>query len=140
MSINEKARQIVDNHVRACITDFAEHLFGHEGGKYADFDQWDNMHVITCPECGGINRIEWDDEDEHQPYTCRECGSRFDEMPEEEEQEIYEYWIVSSWLGEKLRAAGEPVLERAYLGWIWGRACTGQAIYLDSVIRKIAMS
>ena len=155
MSSDEKARRIVDTEVHACISDFAEHLFGYEGGKYADYDEWDNMYAVTCPECGGVNTIihnETPDENDNipadcdpdeyateHPYQCK-CGARFEEEPESEPQEIYEYWIVSSWLGEKLRQAGEPVLERSCSGWIWGRTCTGQAIYLDSVIRDIARS
>ena len=55
---------------------------------------------------------------------------------EAEAQEIYEWWIVSSWLLEKLEAHGEPVLKTDFGDW-WGRTCTGQAILLDSVIEEI---
>lgn len=51
-------------------------------------------------------------------------------------KEIYEYWLVSPYLGEKLRENGEAVLER-YGAWVWGRTCTGQTISLDGVMRKI---
>ncbi len=51
-------------------------------------------------------------------------------------QEIYEWWFVTSWLYERLREYGEPVINSDY-GYIWGRGCTGQAIFLDSVIKKI---
>jgi len=48
-----------------------------------------------------------------------------------------EYWIVSDnlahWLGER----GEMVSTDIYGLTVWGRAGTGQAIYMDSVIRKI---
>ena len=54
----------------------------------------------------------------------------------EEPLEIYEYWIVNDWLGDKLKAYGEVVND--FLGFtIWGRCCTGQAILLDSVISHI---
>ena len=58
------------------------------------------------------------------------------EGAEDYQQEIFEYWIVSSWFAKKLDAEGEPV----YYGFnnIWGRTCTGQAIKLDYVIGKIA--
>ena len=51
--------------------------------------------------------------------------------------EIFEYWIVSSWLGSKLKSKGEIVFD---IGWntIWGRQTTGQAIYMDGVIEEIA--
>lgn len=48
---------------------------------------------------------------------------------------IYEYWIVTPWLGEKLRAKGEVVYE-TWGGWIWGRTCTGP-ILLDSLISSM---
>lgn len=54
----------------------------------------------------------------------------------EEYQEIYEYWVVSEWLAEKLEANGEPVVKSDFGTW-WGRTCTGQSIILDSVIEKI---
>lgn len=50
--------------------------------------------------------------------------------------EIYEHWIVSDWLGRKLRERGHIV--ENYLGMtIWGRGCTGQAIYMDGVMEQI---
>lgn len=54
----------------------------------------------------------------------------------EDRQEIYEWWLVSEWLYQQLRKAGEPVINSDY-GYLWGRTCTGQAILLDSVIENI---
>lgn len=54
----------------------------------------------------------------------------------EDLQEIFEWWFVSRWFYEKLRKAGESVIESDY-GYLWGRTCTGQAIFLDSVIEDI---
>jgi len=51
-------------------------------------------------------------------------------------QEIYEWWIVSSFLYEKLRTRGEPVLEWGN-NCYWGRTTTGQSILLDCVITSI---
>lgn len=56
---------------------------------------------------------------------------------EEEPQEIFEWWIVSKFLYEKLKCKGEPVLEWGN-NYYWGRTCTGQAILLDEVISEIA--
>ena len=54
-----------------------------------------------------------------------------------EQNEVYEHWIVSEWLAARLEERGE-VIERDFFGLtIWGRACTGQAILLDSVICSI---
>jgi hypothetical protein len=63
-------------------------------------------------------------------------GHRIDEDDELEEFEVYEHWVVSNWLADKLRAKGEIVED--YLGLtIWGRTTTGQRISLDSVIQEI---
>lgn len=51
-------------------------------------------------------------------------------------KEIYEWWVCSDWLIEKLKVLGEPILSNDYGDW-WGRCCTGQAIKLDSVIDRI---
>lgn len=52
--------------------------------------------------------------------------------------EVYEHWIVTSWLARKLAACGEITGEFAGLT-IWGRCTTGQAICLDGVIQSIAI-
>ena len=126
--------QFVQREVITNISDMAEHLFSWDGDKYADWDEWENLYITRCPECGEpVN--EWE-EGEEEGYKCPFCGAIHEEEPEPEQQEIYEYWIVTPWLGEKLMDKGEPVLKRSG-GWIWGRTCTGQAILLDSVISSI---
>ena len=67
----------------------------------------------------------------------------FDNLPDFEscrrDREIYEYWIVSDWLAEKLRARGEFVGDLCDLN-VWGRTTSGQAILLDYVINQIRRS
>ena len=62
--------------------------------------------------------------------VCNEYGL------DPETHEVYEHWLVSSWLARKLAAEGEVVGEFAGLT-IWGRCATGQAIYMDGVIETI---
>ena len=50
--------------------------------------------------------------------------------------EIFEYWLVSSYLFDKLKEKGEPVIETHALK-IWGRCTTGQGISIDRVIEDI---
>ena len=50
--------------------------------------------------------------------------------------EIFEWWIVSSWLANRLKELDEPILKNDYGIW-WGRTSTGQAIKLDGVIEEI---
>lgn len=51
--------------------------------------------------------------------------------------EVYEHWIVSSWLARKLKQHDEVVGELCGLT-IWGRCTTGQGISCDYVIQQIA--
>lgn len=52
-------------------------------------------------------------------------------------REVFEHWIVSDWLADKLEAKGEKV-DRDFAGMIvWARTTTGQAIAADPVIQKI---
>jgi len=60
----------------------------------------------------------------------------FDIDCEEETQEIYEWWAVSSYLADKLKAYGQPICDTGSCH-VWGRTCTGQAILLDGVISRI---
>lgn len=54
------------------------------------------------------------------------------------QREVYEHWIVSDWLADKLEARGEKV-DRDFAGMtIWARTTTGQAIYADGVMEDIA--
>ncbi len=51
--------------------------------------------------------------------------------------EVFEHWIVSSWLAKKLQEHGETVVEDFYGLTIWARSTTNQAIYCDYVIQEI---
>lgn len=53
------------------------------------------------------------------------------------DDEVFEWWLVSSYLARKLREQDEIVIEALGCHW-WGRRSSGQAICLDDVIRKIA--
>lgn len=55
---------------------------------------------------------------------------------EPQTKEAYEHWIVSDWLMRELDAKGEMVTDFMNMN-LWGRACSGQAIALDQVIRDI---
>jgi len=50
--------------------------------------------------------------------------------------EVFEYWIVTPWLAEKLKAHGELVTEFFNLD-IWGRQTAGQLISEDDIIEDI---
>lgn len=53
-----------------------------------------------------------------------------------DEFEPLEFWAVSQWLADKLRAEGETVAEFGLTN-VWARTTSGQAIAIDYVIEKI---
>lgn len=53
------------------------------------------------------------------------------------QREVYEHWIVSDWLADKLAEHGEKV-DKDFAGLtVWARTCTGQGIANDSVLITI---
>jgi hypothetical protein len=51
--------------------------------------------------------------------------------------EVFEHWIISDWLADKLEAHGEKV-DKDFAGMtVWARTTSGQAIAADSVVEKI---
>jgi len=134
-------RDFVHNEVYTCISDMAQYLFDYDGEKYASYDDFSNTYEIKCPHC--LERLgDWDelldfDEDTMQEtHLCPYCYKDIPDEPDSEPVEILEYYLVSPWLGVRLRQNGECVLPR-YGAWIWGRQCSGQAILLDRVISVI---
>ena len=55
---------------------------------------------------------------------------------EEEYREVFEWWIVDSWLLDALEREGKPVLRSKYGAW-WGRTTTGQNRRHDDVLHRI---
>lgn len=55
-----------------------------------------------------------------------------------EYREILQWFLVTEWLADKLRAIKEPVLLNEYGTW-WGRTCCGQAIILDGTIQEVVL-
>jgi hypothetical protein len=53
------------------------------------------------------------------------------------ERDVYEHWVVSEWLAQRLECKGEKV-DHDFAGLcVWARTTTGQAIRLDDVILRI---
>lgn len=53
-----------------------------------------------------------------------------------EEKEIYEWWLVSPYIAEKLAYHHEAILRTGF-GTYWGRACTGQSIIADGIFQLL---
>lgn len=109
-----------------------------------DSDAPDTVEPYICPVCGltyptlAQARACCGDETVH---VCLDCGAVYSDDEYDDldttPPEIFEWWAVSNWFGEKLKSRGEVVLDcwgKAY----WGRQTTGQCISLDYVIASIA--
>jgi len=60
------------------------------------------------------------------------------ETEETKQQEVYSWYLVTDWLGEKLEQMGEPILKAEdYNAVWWGRTVFGQQIEADGTIQKI---
>ena len=56
---------------------------------------------------------------------------------EDYRQEIYEHWIVTDWLANRLEEKGETVIHDFMGLTIYCRPCTGQALHCDGVFQQI---
>lgn len=61
------------------------------------------------------------------------------ELASDNPQEPLQWWRVSDWLGQELKAIGEVVIDNDY-GWWWGRTCCGQGVLMDGTLQNIAMT
>jgi hypothetical protein len=76
-------------------------------------------------------------EDSNAPFTIDDIENIYienEETGESEMQEVFQWFIVSDYLAEKLKEKGEPIINDEN---IWGRGTCGQAILLDYVITEI---
>ena len=103
--------------------------------------QQDSEGLYICPAC----KCEYETEeaainccDTNNLYQCANCGQILSYEDyinlDTEEQEVYEWYIVSSFLSNRLNIKEHCIIKDFN---IWGRGTTGQAIYLDNVISEI---
>jgi hypothetical protein len=141
----QKTRDLVQREVICNMTSIVNELLklsSVDDGPWQEIDQlrFDATdRFFTCDDCGN----EWEQSASDDDEQCPKCES--ENVTEDEdrrreradETEIYEWWSVSRWAGERLREQGEIVYE----DWghcLWGRCCTGQAIALDNSWQTIA--
>lgn len=72
-------------------------------------------------------------------FSFENVSNLFDygESDEGEPKDIYQWFLVTDWLAEKLDRIDEPVLSNDFGKW-WGRTCYGQAIISDGTFQAIA--
>lgn len=131
----EIKRKFVEREVFGCMTSEVEYILSMEDRNAPfEYDDIENMYIKICPECGG-HIEEFENDEDETIYKCDSCEYESEDEPDSEPQEIYEWWLVSNYLADKLIEKGEPVIKG--FNSYWGRGCSGQAILLDSVITAI---
>lgn len=59
------------------------------------------------------------------------------ELAQDNPAEVYEWYLVDSWLCDQLHAIGEVTIDNGY-GHFWGRTCTGQMLIMDGTLQEVA--
>ncbi|MCH7471804.1 hypothetical protein IIA79_02500 [bacterium] len=98
-----------------------------EGNEDAREERLDAL--ATLLDAGGLDGKE-----------LRDSTAEYDALTAADGQppEVLEWWIITAWTAEQLQALGEVVMESPHGVWLWGRQCTGQAVYMDHCWGAIA--
>lgn len=113
----------------------------------ADFDIDTLTSEVTyyCPICGLPYNSASEAKaccEEETLHVCQSCGKIYSHDDylnlDSEAVEVYEWWAITDWLGDKLAAQGCVVISDIYGKSYWGRCTTGQSITLDGCIANIA--
>lgn len=141
-TLQEKVDRLVRNEVVYCVSGLVSEILSRDqdGGLLDEFPGLfqgpPSIGNWECREC----LHTWEGESEE--WKCAECGydnedDWYSSFEATEYQEIFEHWIVSDYLADRLEEFGEAV-ERDFYGLtIWGRTTTGQMISMDWVIGEI---
>jgi hypothetical protein len=79
----------------------------------------------------------WKKDDDTWAGDAKSICDAFDIDAENYCREVFEHWIVSDWLADRLEEHGEHTLRDFFGLSIWCRTTTGQAIKIDRVICDI---
>jgi hypothetical protein len=97
-----------------------------EEGWTVEANMFVNHREETTAEASPLDGCGWEN-------LCDE----FDIDPYAYGRDVFEHWIVSDWLADRLAEKGEKV-DKDFAGLtVWARTCTGQGIASDSVIEAI---
>lgn len=112
-------RDIATWHLKIILDDY-------DRGKYATLDEAKDEF------------LKENGEEVRDPEDSQAICDVLDIDVAEHDSEVFEHWAVSKWFAEKLQAHGETV-GQLFDFHIWGRATTGQAISMNSVVVEIAL-
>lgn len=149
MTHEKELQEFVEREVIYCVSQLVDNLLeADQRNHFASpplHEEFQELYQSSptygewhCPEC----EHQWEGEPDDGTVICPKCEVQLDQSTNDcfeatEYAEIYEHWIVSDWLAEKLESKGEAICKDFYGLTVWGRATTGQSIDLDGVISEI---
>lgn len=159
LNLEEAARRLVANEVHYCVSGLISAALQNFGpatamgfdesdlctlsSRRADLDDYIEDAPASLKVAQDGEEFKWKDGEAMWsigfPDKLAAYRDAFDRsgITEPDGREIFEHWIVSDWLADKLEKRGESIA-RDVLGLIiWGRSTTGQAIYGDHIIEEI---
>lgn len=136
--------KFVEIHVVTCLTGMVEYILNksnEDSEAPFNYDDIENTHPDNSEaieelqeELNTLEELEeLTEEQEDKTYKLRDDIKELEDE-QEEYNEAYEWWEVSSYLLNKLQENGQMVIPHMNL---WGRQTSGQAILLDHVISVI---
>tara|TARA_R100000234_G_C4973001_1_gene167165 strand:- start:375 stop:824 length:450 start_codon:yes stop_codon:yes gene_type:complete len=120
-TMQDITRQFINKHIYACQSYLVSELMSKEVIQLEDY--------INFYKSDETIKSEYNVKTKEEIQEIRDNG--------EDQQEVFEHWLCSDWLIERLKEQNEPILETDLETW-WGRTCTGQSIYLDHNIQELA--
>ena len=120
-TMQDITRQFINKHIYACQSYLVSELMSKEVIQLEDY--------INFYKSDETIKSEYNVNTKEEIQEIRDNG--------EDQQEVFEHWLCSDWLIERLKEQNEPILETDLETW-WGRTCTGQSIYLDHNIQELA--
>jgi hypothetical protein len=147
----EIKRLFVDREVIHCASNLvyelsqqAEHFREYEDDLYGAFqgnpDYEEALKQNDCEPFTDEYGVDcWRDTRDGMTFagTAQKACEAFEIDVYEYTEDIYEHWIVSDYLADKLEDKGHKILRDFFGFTIWCRPTTGQAILLDGVISSI---
>lgn len=115
-TLEDATKRLINNEVFCCQSSLVEELFSKD--------------IFICDDVRN-NYSVCKDRDDELCSGCRDHNG-CDNM---EMKEVFEWYAVSTWLGEELAKRGAVVLDNYYGVW-YGRECTGQSMYMDNDVLK----
>ena len=120
-TMQDITRNFIDKHIFACQSYLVSELMSKDVISIEDY--------INLYKSDETIKSDYDVKTEEEIQEIRDNG--------EDMQEVFEHWLCSDWLIDRLKEQDEPILETDLETW-WGRTCTGQSIYLDYNIQELA--